>query len=74
MEQTAKEKQYYADKTEQARRDYNAKFYKKDKSQLSAKEKQEARQAKEAMLAASAEKTRLALEEASIATRSAVLA
>jgi hypothetical protein len=48
--EAADERRVYLDKLDQARLEYDIKFYKKDKSQVTAKEKQEARQARDLML------------------------
>jgi len=62
----AQEKQFYLEKTQQAQQEYNSRFYKKDKSQLSAKEKQEARLKKEAMLVLSGETTMAELRKIAV--------
>lgn len=55
--EAAAERQAYADHVAQARLEHDIKFYKKDKSLVSAKEKAEARRARDAMLAASGAET-----------------
>jgi hypothetical protein len=59
---TVQERQAYTNKLNQAKLEYDIKFYKKDKSLVSAKEKQEARQARDAMLAKSRQQTAQTLE------------
>jgi hypothetical protein len=56
------ERQAYTNKLNQAKLEYDIKFYKKDRSLVSAKEKQEARQARDAMLARSRHESAQALE------------